>query len=422
MRQDEDGIARGETATWHERPPLTGHPGLTSSLWIVLGLLAAVTPFATEFYLPAFPAMVKDLHTSATGIQLTLSAYFVGIAVGQLLFGPLSDRLGRRGPLIVGTAVCLVAAAVSALAPNVEVLVAARFVQALAGAAGMVIGRAVISDVAVGREAARAFSLMMMVVATAPIVAPIAGSLLATTIGWRGILWAVCAMTAVMLVAVILFVPESHPAERREHAKSVNAGARPVAVALRSRAYVGNMLAFGLSFAALMAYMSASPFVFQVMAGLSPVAYGVLYGFIALVLVVSSAVSARLTASHAVGRLLGLGLTILVVATLTLLALVLAGVPAIWFAIPIVAADASLGLIIGNASSLALGAVPQVVGTASAILGLVQFGLGAAVTPLVSIAGEDTAVPLAIVMATSALLALAAFLSAPGGRRRQRLN
>ena len=416
MQQDRGGIVPEERAAWRERPPLTGHPGLTSSLWIVLGLRAAVTPFATEFYLPAFPAMVNDLHTSATGIQLTLSAYFVGIAVGQLLFGPLSDRLGRRGPLIAGTAICLIAAAVSALAPNVEVLVAARFVQALAGAAGMVIGRAIISDVAVGREAARAFSLMMMVVATAPIVAPIAGSLLAATIGWRGILWAVCAMTAVMLVAVILFVPESHPHERREHARTVNAGARPVAIALRSRAYVGNMLAFGLSFAALMAYMSASPFVFQVMAGLSPVAYGVLYGFIALVLVLSSAVSARLTASHAVGRLLGLGLTILVAATLSLLALVLAGVPAIWFAAPILLADASLGLIIGNASSLALGAVPQVVGTASAILGTVQFALGAAVTPLVSIAGEDTAVPLAIVMATSALLASAAFLSARSRR------
>lgn len=412
MQQDADRIAPEATAAWHERPPLSGHPGLTASLWVVLGLLAAVTPFATEFYLPAFPAMTRDLNTSATGIQLTLAVYFVGIAVGQLVFGPLSDRLGRRWPLIGGTLVCVIAGAVSALAPDVEVLVAARFVQALAGAAGMVIGRAIISDVAVGREAARAFSLMMMVVATAPIVAPIAGSLLATSIGWRGILWVVCAMTAVMLVAVVLFVPESHPRERREHARAVNAGARPAAIALRSRVYVGNMLAFGFSFAALMAYMSASPFVFQVMAGLSPVAYGVLYGIIALVLVLSSAVSARLTARHAVGNLLGLGLVVLVVATLTLLALVLFEVPAIWFALPIVAADASLGLILGNASSLALSAVPQVVGTASAILGTVQFAFGAAVSPLVSIAGEGTAIPLAIVMATSALLASAGYLSA----------
>ena len=415
MHEDRDRTAQEGAAAWHERPPLTGHPGLTSSLWIVLGLLAAVTPFATEFYLPAFPAMVKDLHTSATGIQLTLSAYFVGIALGQLLFGPLSDRLGRRGPLIAGTAICLVAAAAAALAPNVEVLIAARFVQALAGAAGMVIGRAIISDVAVGREAARAFSLMMMVLAVAPIVAPIAGSLLATTIGWRGILWTVFAMVAAMLVAVILFVPESHPRERREHARAVNAGARPVAVALRSRTYMGNMLAFALSFGALMAYMSASPFVFQVMAGLSPVTYGVLYGFIALVLVVSSAVSARLTATHAVGRLLGVGLAILVVSTLSLLALVLAGVPAIWFAVPIVAANAAMGLILGNAPSLALGAVPQIVGTASAILGTVQFALGAAVTPLVSISGETTALPLAMIMATAALLAAGAFLSARSG-------
>ena len=315
MLQNTDRMTPEGTPARPERPALAGHPGLTTSLWVVLGLLAAVTPFATEFYLPAFPQMVKDLGTSPTGIQLTLSAYFVGIAVGQLLFGPLSDRLGRRGPLIAGTSICLIAAVASALAPNVEVLVAARFVQALAGAAGMVIGRAVISDVAVGREAARAFSLMMMVLATAPIVAPIAGSLLATTVGWRGILWTVCAMIAVMLAAVVLFVPESYPRERREHARAVNAGARPVVVALRSRTYVGNMLAFAMSFAALMAYMSASPFVFQVMAGLSPVAYGILYGIIALVLVLSSAVSARFTASHAVGGLLGLGITVFVAAT-----------------------------------------------------------------------------------------------------------
>jgi DHA1 family bicyclomycin/chloramphenicol resistance-like MFS transporter len=153
-----------------------------------------------------------------------------------------------------------------------------------------------------------------------------------------------------------------------------------------------------------------------VMAGLSPVTYGVLYGFIALVLVVSSAVSARLTATYAVGRLLGVGLTSLVVSTLTFLALVLAGVPAIWFAVPIVVTNASLGLILGNAPSLALGAVPQVVGTASAILGTVQFALGAAVTPLVSISGETTAAPLAIIMATAALLAAGAFLSARSGR------
>ena len=244
--------------------------------------------------------MVEDLGTSAAGIQLMLSAYFVGIALGQLVFGPLSDRHGRRGPLLAGLVACTGASVACALAPSVEWLVAARFVQAFTGAAGMVISRAIVPDIAQGKAAARAFSLIFMVLGIAPVIAPILGGALAGVAGWRAIFWTYAALVLATVVTVRLLVPESNPRERREQARDSRGGIRPLAVVLGSRAFVGNTLAFALSFAALMAYMAASPFVFQVMGGLGPVSFGTLYGAIAVVLIASSAVSARMARSHEV--------------------------------------------------------------------------------------------------------------------------
>ncbi len=390
-------------------------PRLTSTLLAVLGLLAALSPFATEFYLPAFPAMVEDLGTSAAGIQLTLSAYFVGIALGQLVFGPLSDRHGRRGPLLAGLVACAGASVACALAPSVEWLVAARFVQAFTGAAGMVISRAIVPDIAQGKAAARAFSLIFMVLGVAPVIAPILGGALAGVAGWRAIFWTYAALVLAAVVTVRLLVPESNPRERRRQARDSRGGVRPLALVLRSRAFVGNTLAFAFSFAALMAYMAASPFVFQVMGGLGPVSFGLLYGAIAVVLIASSAVSARMARSHEVSRLLGLGLAGFLAATLALGVLVASGTPALLFAVPIAAAVASLGLVFGNASALALEAVPNAAGTASAVLGVLQFGLSGVVIPLVNVAGEDTAVPLATIMAIAAAVAVVAAVWARRG-------
>jgi DHA1 family bicyclomycin/chloramphenicol resistance-like MFS transporter len=290
----------------------------------------------------------------------------------------------------------------------VEWLIAARFVQAFTGAAGMVISRAIVPDITEGKAAARAFSLIFMVLGVAPVIAPVVGGALAGVAGWRAIFWSYAALVLVAAITVHLLVPETNPRERRAQARDSSGTARPLGGVLRSRAFVGYALAFACSFAALMAYMAASPFVFQVMGGLGPVSFGALYGAIAVVLIVSSAVSARLARTHEVSRLLGVGLSGFVVAALGLGALVAMETPALLYALPIAAAVACLGLVFGNASALALGAVPQVAGTASAILGLLQFGLSGAVIPLVSIRGEETAVPLAVIMVTAAVGALIA--------------
>lgn len=394
----------------------TTHREAAISPWllIVLALLSAVAPVATDLYLPAFPEMTAELHGSATAVQLTLTAFLLGLTFGQLMFGPLSDRLGRRRPLIVGALLCVIASVVAATAPSIGILIAARFAQGFTGAAGMVIGRAVISDLTSGKTAGRAFSLMMIVGGVAPVVAPFAGGVLVEPLGWRGILWVVCAIAVAMLVAIVAVVRESHPAQRRADLKEAAAQGVSPWSALRSRAYVANTLAFAFGFAVMMAYISASPFVYQVMVGLTPMQYGIAFGVNALGMIAVSAVSSRLNQTVSSAKLLGIGLSLTVAATVVLLTLVVTGAAAWLIMIPIFVAIACQGLILGNATALALSAVPSAVGSASAGLGALQFGLGAAVSPLVGLGGEHTALPLAVVMVTMALLALTAFLA---GRR-----
>ncbi|MGY4710517.1 multidrug effflux MFS transporter [Mycolicibacterium sp. CBM1] len=385
--------------------------GISPWLLLVLALLSAVAPIATDLYLPAFPEMTAELRASATAVQLTLTAFLLGLTFGQLAFGPMSDRIGRRGPLVVGTLLCVVASAVAATAPSVGILIAARFAQGFTGAAGMVIGRAIISDLATGKAAARAFSLMMIVGGVAPVVAPFAGGLLVGPVGWRGILWVVGGIAVAMFVATVALVRESHPKERRHALKASAAEGISPWHELRSRTYVGNTLAFGFGFSVMMAYISASPFVYQVMLGLTPTQYGIAFAINALGLTATSALSARLTANFSSRRLLGVGLGLTLAATLTLLGLVLSGAPTWTIAIPIFIAVCCQGLILGNATALALAAVPRASGAGSAGLGALQFGFGAAASPLVSLGGEHTALPLAVVMVTLSILALTAFLS-----------
>jgi DHA1 family bicyclomycin/chloramphenicol resistance-like MFS transporter len=308
----------------------------------------------------------------------------------------------------------VVASVVAATAPSVGILIAARFAQGFTGAAGMVIGRAVISDLTGGKAAGRAFSLMMIVGGVAPVVAPFAGGLLVDSLGWRGILWVVCAIAVAMLVSIVIVVRESHPEERRAELKSDAAQGISPWSALRSRTYIANTLAFGFGFAVMMAYISASPFVYQVMIGLTPMQYGIAFGVNALGMITVSAVSSRLTQTISSAKLLGIGLGLTVATTLVLLMLVLTGVPAWLMMIPIFVAVACQGLILGNATALALSAVPRAAGSGSAGLGALQFGLGAAVSPLVGLGGEHTALPLAVVMVTVSVLALTAYLA---GRR-----
>jgi DHA1 family bicyclomycin/chloramphenicol resistance-like MFS transporter len=394
----------------HESASAPGR-GITTPLLLALALLSAVAPVATDLYLPAFPEMAGVLDASASAVQLTLMAFLLGITLGQLVFGPLSDRFGRLWPLLTGTVLCVAASAVAALAPNIEVLTGARFAQGFTGAAGMVIGRAIVSDLATGKAAARAFSLMMIVGGVAPVIAPFAGSLLVGQVGWRGILWVVCAVVVLMFVVTATVVRESHPKSRRQELRAATAGST-ARRALLTRTYAGHTVAFAFGFSVMMAYISASPFVFQTMMGMTPVQYGLTFGVNALGISVMSALSARLSQRFAVRTLLGVGLLTAAAAAVVLLCLVVTGAPVWTLAVPIFVAVASQGLILGNATALALAAVPHHAGTGSAVLGALQFGVGALVAPLVGLGGEHTALPLALVMSGCAALAVVGFIVA----------
>lgn len=395
--------------------PIT-RASLTTGLLCILALLSAVAPFATDLYLPAFPAIAADLGTDATGVQLTLTAFLVGIAFGQLVFGPLSDRFGRRPLLLIGAIVFVIASAATVFAPTLEVLIAARVLQGLSGAAGMVLGRAVISDLATGPAAARAMSLMMIVGGVAPVVAPLVGGAIAEPLGWRGVLAVVLGIAVVMLVAVMVGIRETLPRERRAELATLKRATGSPLRALLSRDYIGYTLTFAFSFTVMMAYISASPFLYQSMMGLTELQYGLLFGANALALMVTSAVSAKIVESVGARRLIATGLACLVGGVLAFLAFALTGAPVWTLAVAVFVVVASLGLVFGNATALALGAVPGAAGSASAVLGALQFGLAAAVSPLVSIDGESTAAPLAIVMVVAAIVSVGAFLTTRRGR------
>jgi DHA1 family bicyclomycin/chloramphenicol resistance-like MFS transporter len=396
-------------------------------LLITLALLSAVAPFATDLYLPAFPEMLRHFDATESAVQLSLTAFLIGAGVGQVIFGPLSDRVGRLKPLIIGVVLYTLASAASALAPTMTFLIIARLIQGLAGAAGMVIGRSVISDQQQGPAAARAFSVMMAVGGIAPIIAPFVGSLLAEPIGWNGLLWIVTGFGVICLVFVLLFVRESRPraviqAARAERIARAERGEAQESTwkQLGSRGYLANTLAFAFAFATMMAYISASPFMFQELMGLSTVAYGAIFGLNALGLLIATAIGTKLSYKVSIRSLylIGLGGNLLGIVVFTLL--VVAGVQSLWLEIPLFVALGSLGLVLGNATGLALSHVSRSAsasGSGSALMGLLQFGLAGVVAPLVSAADSVPLLPLALVMLAASVIANVAGHMGPRSER-----
>ena len=376
-------------------------------LLCVLASLAAVAPVATDLYLPGFPEMGTELGASASAVQLTLTTFLVGLAVGQLVMGPLSDRLGRRRPLVVSTLACALTGVLCALAPTLPVLATGRLLQGFAGAGGMVIGRAVIADLATGRAAAKAFTLMLTVGGVAPVLAPLVGGVLAGPVGWRGMLWTVAILCALMLVGVLLVVEETHPPEtRRPQGDGLGptswlAGLRTV---VGRGAYRAPVAVFALSFAVMMAYISASPFLYQGVVGLSEIGYGVAFGVNAAGLIGAGWLTSRLVDRISPRDLVRRAITVQVLACLGFVALALADAPGWTYPLPIFLAVTANGAIMGNAAGLAMSEVREVAGSGSAVLGFSQFALGAVVSPLVGLGGEDSALVPALVMATASVL------------------
>ncbi|WP_322722956.1 multidrug effflux MFS transporter [Streptomyces phyllanthi] len=382
-----------------------GGPDVPTPMMLALALAYAVAPLATDMYLSALPRMMNDLGTEATGVQLTLTTFMVGLATGQLVIGPLSDRWGRRRPMLAGTAVSALAGVLCALAPSVEALVAARFVQGFSGAAGIVIARAVISDRAGGSGAARSFGVLMITGGVAPVVAPLVGGALVDPAGWRGIFVVLAGIAVLMFSGVLLLVPETLPARLRRGGGLVTTF-RSMGGLLSDRGYVGYTLAYGFGFGVLFSYIAASPFVLQNVYGLSTGTYAVVFAANALGFTSTSAVNRRIVGRFGPRRLLRTGLTVMVTSCALLCGLATTGrLPLPAAAALVFVAASSLGLVAANATALATVRAPHAAGSASALLGALQYGLGAVVSPLVGLGGESTAVPMTVAMLTSACVA-----------------
>jgi DHA1 family bicyclomycin/chloramphenicol resistance-like MFS transporter len=382
-------------------------------VWIcALALLTAIAPLATDMYLPALPEVAAELGTTASNVQLTLTGFLVGLATGQLVIGPLSDAWGRRRLLLGGTALCLVATAACIVAPTIGVLVVARFLQGFGGAAGIVLSRAMIVDRTTGSRTVRLFSLMMAINGIAPVVAPLLGSALLGIGSWRVIFAALTALTLLMAVGAFVAVPETLPPERRVRG-GLRATGRDVRSALTRPRYVGFTLAFAFAFATMFTYISGSPFVLQDALGLSSGAYALAFGANAAGLIGASIVNAQLAGRVDAQRVLGIATTALVVLSVVLLGIVVTG-PSLWPVLVVLFLSlTSLGFIMGNASALASREVRDIAGTGSALLGALQFSLGALVSPLVG----SSPLVMAAVMVVASLLSLGTQIAL--GRRRE---
>jgi DHA1 family bicyclomycin/chloramphenicol resistance-like MFS transporter len=386
-------------------------------LIVLLGSIVAIGPLSIDTYLPAFPSMSRSLDASASSVQLTLTACLAGLALGQLFAGSLSDRLGRRRPIIVGMAAYVVASLLCALAPDVLTLTALRFVQGFAGAAGMVIAQAVVRDLHSGPAAVRLFSSLMLIIGVAPILAPVLGGQLLALGSWRTIFVGLAIVAALVLVAVATRLPETLPPERRD-LRGLRQTLRTLRALLGRRDFMGYALTSSLSFATVFAYVSGSSFVLQDIYGLSPTAYSIVFGINGFGLIAASQVNARLVGRVDSGVLLGRAMLATASAALVLLAVILVGGLGAWAVmVPLFAIVCSFAFALPNATALALADHREVAGAASALLGVIQFISGAAIAPLVGIAGTGTAVPMGIVMSALGLAGVAAMrILVPGGR------
>ncbi|MFI7251439.1 multidrug effflux MFS transporter [Micromonospora chalcea] len=380
-----------------------------ASLLVLLGTLTAIGPLSLDMYLPAFPAMTRDLGADQAGIQLSLTTCLIGLAFGQLVTGPLSDRWGRRRPVLVGVVAYTVLALACAAAPNAPLLAAVRFAQGLAGGMGVVVARAVVRDLYSGRDAAKYFSRLTLVFGVAPIAAPGVGSLVLRFGSWRSVFLVLAAIGAALAVAVALRLPETLPAERRSTG-GLGATARTMRSLLADRVYLGYALTQGFAFAGLFAYISGSSFVFQDVFGVSAAVFSVIFGVNALGLVAVGQLNARLLDRFPPRRLLVTALAVGLVAAAGVLSGALTDGLALT-AVALFGYVGALGMVTPNSTALALDAHARHAGTAAALMGGIQSVVGALAAPLVGLGGEGSALPMATVLAGAAVLTLVTVLT-----------
>jgi DHA1 family bicyclomycin/chloramphenicol resistance-like MFS transporter len=391
---------------------LRGGHGARAPL-LLLAALSAIAPLSMDLYLPALPDVEEEFASGQSTVQLTLTAVAVGLAVGQLLAGPLSDRFGRRGPLLLGLGVYVLSTLLSAFAPSVWVLVAIRALEGMAGAAGIVLARAIVRDLYSGVEAARVFALLASVSTAAPVIAPVLGGQLLRLTEWRGLFVALSLIGLILLVASLTRMPETLPPDRR-----VGGGLRTTVSNAREllgqRRFLGNVLAQGFGFGALFTYISTSSFTLQDGYGLSAQQFSLVFAMNGIGIMVGAQLSRVLVGRLGPRRLLvtGLGVQSTGSAVLVVAALTDAGLPVVLPVLCLVVA--ATGWIMPNATALAMAGAARSAGTASALLGVAQFAIGGLTAPLAGLGETGTLLPMVVVMLCSSVVGLLAATALAG--------
>ena len=374
---------------------------------LILGLLSAIGPFAVDMYLPALPSIGQSLGASMPAVQASLIVFFISLGVGQLIYGPLSDMLGRKAPLRFGLVLFAAGSVGCAMAPDIQTLVVLRFVQGLGASAGMVIPRAVVRDLHTGHDAARLMSLLMLVFSVSPILAPLAGSLLIESLGWRSVFWAVTVAAALGLVLLATSLRETRPAADRANS-TLRSALQGYGVLLRDRHFLGLVLIGAFSLSSFFAYLANSSFVLIDHYGLSPRQYSIAFGVNAAAFIGTSQFTGKLTGRFGLPPVVKAAATGHAAVMVSLLAVNLLGFDQLPVMLALLFVGFGfLGLVIPTTAVLALDNHGRIAGTASALMGTLQFVVGAVVMATVGLFVDGTARPMVAGIAACALIAFA---------------
>jgi DHA1 family bicyclomycin/chloramphenicol resistance-like MFS transporter len=384
-------------------------------LAVVLCLLTVFGPISMDLYLPVLPALTTDLHATTSAAQLTITACLVGLAIGQVVAGPISDRFGRRLPLLAGVLAYVVTSALCALSPTIPTLVGARFVQGLAGGVGIVISQAAGRDLYSGSKLMRYYGRLTVIAGLAAVIGPVLGGQLAAVTDWRGFFFLLAAIGALILVACVVIFRETLPETGRTTGGLAQTG-RDFRRLLADRVLVGTVLVTGLISVALFAYLAGATYVLQDIYGLSPQGYSFAFGLNSLGFMLFGFAGGRLCERWSEQGTLVVGLVMCLTGAAGLLA-------AAVLHLPVIAVIGSLFTMVGGVAtttppttSLALANYPDIAGTASSLLGLARFGAGGLAAPLVGLGGSHDALPLGLVTVTATVLAAVVYTAAIRGR------
>ncbi|WP_345763687.1 multidrug effflux MFS transporter [Diaminobutyricibacter sp. McL0608] len=393
------------TTVVHPGDSLSGRQRLAYIL--ILGALTALGPFTIDMYLPALPTLESEFGVSTAAIQLTLTATTIGFGLGQLIVGPWSDKVGRRLPLILATAVHILACVGAALSPNVELLATFRALQGIGAAAGGVVAMAMVRDLFGGRPLVRMLSRLALVSGLAPVLAPVLGSQLLLVMPWRGIFLVLAVYGLFVIVCVSLWIVETLPKARRHDAGHSTVGQRYKAV-LSDRVFVGIAIVGAMNFTGLFAYLSSSSFIFQGLYGFDAQQYGLLFAVNSVGIIIGVQSSARITKYVGPQWILAVTTIVMLISALLIVILGQAGFGIWGTVIPLWFFIAACGFGFPCVQVLALNGHGHEAGTAASILGAANFGIAGIISPVVGLLGVTTAVPMGAVMAVTSTVSILA--------------